>query len=224
MTVERPQPYACWDFSEGLQDQVGQLHVTPIGNARLNGQALVVDGQTGFAVSAPLDRDLDEKTLEAWVLLDNLDQRGGAAISLQTLDGRVFDAIVFGEQEPRRWMAGSDGFQRTQSFAGPAEEQATETPVCIAIVYRQDGTITAYRNGVPYGEAYQTGVARFSAGKAQLVFGLPACTRIAGPTVVGTDPASQPVRHGTESGGHCRGGGGCQRLCLAARDRRFAGF
>ena len=44
--------------------------------------------------------------------LDNLDQRGGAAISIQTSDGGVFDAIVFGEAEAAVWMAGSEHFLR----------------------------------------------------------------------------------------------------------------
>jgi hypothetical protein len=30
----------------------------------------------------------------------------GGVISIQTLDGGMFDAIVFGEREPGRWMAG----------------------------------------------------------------------------------------------------------------------
>ena len=43
--------------------------------------------------------------------LDNLEQRGGGAISIQTRDGGLFDAIVFGEQE-----AGPlDGGQRVLS-------------------------------------------------------------------------------------------------------------
>ena len=37
-----------------------------------------------------------EKTLEAWVQLSDLQQRGGGVLGVQTLDGSVFDAIVFG--------------------------------------------------------------------------------------------------------------------------------
>ena len=44
-------------------------------------------------------------------------------MSVQSNDGRKFDAIVFGEREPRRWMAGSEGYSRTQSF-GEGEENS----------------------------------------------------------------------------------------------------
>ncbi len=170
--VERPQAIAAWDFSDGLQDQIGQLHVTTFGTAHLNGQALVIGGESGYAQSAPIRCDLREKTLEAWVILDNLEQRGGAPLSLQSLDGTTFDAIVFGEQEPHRWMAGSNNFQRTRSFGGPEETQAADQPVCIAIVFDGKGTVAAYRNGVRYGNSYQVDVASFSSGNAQVNFGL----------------------------------------------------
>jgi hypothetical protein len=42
-----------------------------------------------------LTRDVREKTLEAWVLLGNLDQRGGGVISIEYPP--TFDAIAFGE-------------------------------------------------------------------------------------------------------------------------------
>jgi len=44
--------------------------------ATLGADGLILDGKTGFAVSAPLAKDLRGKTLEAWVRLDNLEQRG----------------------------------------------------------------------------------------------------------------------------------------------------
>src|SRR5262249_47538661 len=113
------------------------------------------------------------KTLEAWITLAGLKQRGGAAISVQTLGGEQFDAIVFGEVEPGRWMAGSDGFVRTRRFHGPAETEANRRPVHLALAYGADGTITAYRNGQVYGMPYKAGkVVTFKAGKAQILFGL----------------------------------------------------
>ena len=72
-------------------------------------------GTSGHVVSLPLAADLRAKTLEAWVKLDTLSQRGGAVMTVQTIDpdpGRqVFDAIVFGEREEGRWkrMLHSEG-------------------------------------------------------------------------------------------------------------------
>ncbi len=91
--------------------------------------------------TAALPPDVKEKTLAAWLLLANLKQRGGSALTLQTRNGVVFDAIVFGEREAGPWMAGSDGFVRTKSFTAPVETTATKEPVHFAIVYQADGTI-----------------------------------------------------------------------------------
>ncbi len=74
---------------------------------------------------------------------------------MQTLDGQVFDAIVFGERQPGHWMAGSNNFQRTKDFGGPAETAANHRAVHVAIAYHADGMIAAYRNGQPYGKAYK---------------------------------------------------------------------
>lgn len=168
-----PTPVARWDFNEDLRDASGSLHGEFRGGARIGEGRLIVDGKTGYVATAPLAFDLRAKTLEAWVKLDNLSQRGGGVISVQTLNGVVFDAIVFGEREPKRWMAGSNTFQRTKSFGGTDEQDADDAFVHVAIVYDEDGRITGYRNGQPYGKPYKSsGPVTFSAGKSQVVFGL----------------------------------------------------
>ena len=52
--------------------------------------------------------EVTDKTLVSWVSLDNLTQRGGSVLTIQYQD--KFDAIVFGEKHPVRWMAGSNFF------------------------------------------------------------------------------------------------------------------
>jgi len=91
-----------------------------------------------------------DKTLVAWVSLADLSQRGGSALTL--IDDRErFDAIVFGERAPRRWMAGSDFFRRTpgDQSAYPQETADDETTVKITIVYAGD-VITIYRDANQY--------------------------------------------------------------------------
>lgn len=164
---------AAWEFNNDWQASVGELHVTAHNGAKLDDGGLRLSGAPAFAASTPLKANLKAKTLEAWVRLDDLSQQGGGVMSVQTLDGATFDAIVFGEKEPACWMAGSNGFVRTQSFHGPAEDEAKQQVVHVAIVYGEDGTVTGYRNGVPYGRPYKTnGSVVFSAGAAQVVFGL----------------------------------------------------
>lgn len=166
-----PEPIAAWDFRGNLKDQVGGMHVSLQGDARLSKEGLVVDGKKAFARSSPLERDLREKTLEAWVRLDSLDQRGGGVLSIQTVDGGVFDAIVYAEKDGGQWMAGSNFFQRTKSFDGPV--QAGKEVVHVAITYAADGTITGYRDGKLYGKPYRSaGLAVFPTGKTVAAFGV----------------------------------------------------
>ena len=168
-----PIPIAAWDFDRGLEDRVGSLKATLRDGASLTPEGLRLDGRSGFAETSPLPVGLKSRTIEAWVKLDNLDQRGGGVVALQSPDGRAFDAIVFGELEPGRWMAGSENFARTKPAAGPAESEATNRPVHVAIAYDEDGTIRLYRDGRPHGKPFESNGPRpFASGEAQLVFGL----------------------------------------------------
>ncbi len=124
--VAPPQPIAAWDFDGGLDRGQGELKTTLEGGATLTREGLRLDGKTGYAITSPLKQKLKTKTIEVWVQLDNLSQRGGGAISVQTLDGFVFDSIVFGEREPGRWMAGSDFFRRTGALTGAIETDAVD--------------------------------------------------------------------------------------------------
>lgn len=167
-----PQPAALWQFDSDFHDSIGGLQGKPIGNAKLENGALVLDGNSLVETEA-LPYDVKEKTLEVLVQLDSLDQRGGGAISLETRDGVVFDSIVFGERDPGQWMAGSNGFARTDSFKAPPEKAATQTPVLITLVYRADGTIIGYRNGVRYGQSIRkTGLQSYQKGNSEFIFGL----------------------------------------------------
>ena len=94
--------------------------------------------------------EVRDKTLVAWASPSGLDQRGGSALTIDNLAGG-FDAIVFGELAARRWMAGSNFFQRTQKEQEAYRPETADGDkfVQIAIVYR--GTdVAIYRDGEPY--------------------------------------------------------------------------
>lgn len=171
------QPLVRFDFEKGLEDESGQIALELVNGAKLVGGALVVDGK-GYAVSGSISKLMENspvsgRTLEAWVQVDGLDQRGGGVISIQSADGARFDSIVFAEQMPRRWMAGSEFFARTKPFNGPEEIEAADRIVHMAIVYQEDGTIIGYRDGKPYGTGYQAGgVQQFGSGETILSFGV----------------------------------------------------
>lgn len=173
--TEQPdlRPVAEWDFRRGASELRQGLATELHGGAQLGAEGLVLDGATGYAVSAPLGQRLRAKTLEAWVRLGRLDQRGGAVLSVETPEGATFDALVFAEQEPQQWMAGSNGFVRTRSFHAPQESEAHQEFVHLCLTYAEDGEIRAYRHGVPYGEGYSSGTSsEFAPGGYHVLFGL----------------------------------------------------
>ena len=165
-----PKPFAAWDFGKGTKDQIGKMNLSLQGGAKVENGALVLDGRDAFARSAPLTKPLGAKTLEAWVQLSNLSQRGGGVMTVQTRNGVLFDSIVFAEKQSGHWLAGSNNFKRTQSFNGSNEKETQ--PVHVAIVYKTDGTIIGYRNGKPYGRPYKMSLQSFAAGNSEILFGL----------------------------------------------------
>ncbi|NQT16575.1 MAG: GH32 C-terminal domain-containing protein [Planctomycetes bacterium] len=97
---------------------------------------------------------IQDKTLVVWVYVGDLDQHGGSALTIED-GGDLFDGIVFGERTPRRWMAGSSYFARSQSpedqASNPAETADVKTMVEMAIVYRGK-EVTVYRNAERYAQ------------------------------------------------------------------------
>ncbi|MES2594079.1 MAG: DUF1553 domain-containing protein [Verrucomicrobiota bacterium] len=169
--LSAPAPLAEWTFDKDTSDIKGKLDLTFSGSARVEGGALVLDGKS-MAESGALPKKLTTKTLEAWVMLDNLTQRGGGVMTVQERDGGLFDSIVFAEKTPQHWVAGSNFFERSELFDGTPEIEAATRPVHIAVVYQPDGTISGYRDGKPYGRTYRKAPgAVFEAGKSQILLG-----------------------------------------------------
>jgi hypothetical protein len=149
-----PEALAEWTFDKDLSDTKGRMNLELVGAARIENGALILDGKS-MAKSGSLTKKLTAKTLEAWVMLDNLTQRGGGLLTVQGKDGVLFDSIVFAEKTPAHWVAGSNFFERSELFEGPAETEAATRPVHVAVVYQADGTIRGYRDGKPYGITYR---------------------------------------------------------------------
>lgn len=166
-----PKPSLHWDFGKGWKDSIRGISAHPKGGAKIHEGLLLVRGGS-YAVTDPIPLRVSEKTLEAWVKLDNLNQRAGGVITLQTRNGTVFDSIVYAEKSANRWMSGSNGFRRTKPFGGTHEKRADKEFVHLAITYRKDGTITGYRNGLPYGTPYKTDLATFPQKESVLSFGV----------------------------------------------------
>lgn len=167
-----PLPIARWDFTGDLKDSIGGLHGVAHGRVKVEAGALLLDG-SGFVSTPPIPQPITTKTLEAWVEVTNPDQRGGGVMTIEDTAGNLFDSIVYGEQEPKKWMPGSNNFLRTASFEGEDESEATTRTVHLAWVYLEDGTILAYRDGVRYGKDVRKGPLQpFGANECEVLFGL----------------------------------------------------
>jgi beta-fructofuranosidase len=127
---------------------------------------------TCSSISAQSDKNnsLADKTLVAWVSISDLNQQGGSALTLDDGFGH-FDAIVFGERLKFRWMAGSDGFKRTEEVqsAYPEEKAGNDLFVQIAIVY-QGKNISIFRNGKLYA-TYVTSAQQVFSKNCTVLFG-----------------------------------------------------
>ena len=134
-------PVAAWTFDGDARDSIGGLHGELQGGAVIRNGRLVLDGKGSFLRTAPLERPLREKTLEAWVAPANLDQRGGGVLTVETAGGGVFDSIVFAEKEPGKWTVASDNYRRSRNLDGPVEAGTPGQLIHIAIVYRADNSV-----------------------------------------------------------------------------------
>jgi hypothetical protein len=171
-----PAPSHWWTFEQDGRDLVGKLDAKLNGGAVIKNGRLILDGQDAFAETAPTSATLTAKTLEAWVALSTLEQRGGGVITVESVGGRTFDSLVFAERQKGRWMAGSNNSVRTQDVNGQPETAKPGELIHLAIVYQPDGRIELYRNGKAYGSGYapaneKAALHAFVAGKSRLLFG-----------------------------------------------------
>lgn len=147
----------------------GALHVTGAGTLA-TGWAVTSGGYTGPTIS--------DKTLVSWLTLEGLADvaSAGSAITLDRISGDQFDAIVFSELALNRWMAGSTIYLRTQPFVPGFEETATGSLIQMAITYRDVGggqmEVTGYRDGVQIGQYLTGNQATWTAGDAEVFFGV----------------------------------------------------
>ena len=152
-----------WTFEPGeeLIDQTGNW-----GEIELQG-AKVADGHLDLGVEewalaqSYTGPTIREKTLVVWLRLRDLDVVRGAPLAIDHPEQDRFDAIVYAERQPLRWMAGSSNFQRTRDVMDFDETVLDPEPVQIAITYadadeNDSPEITLFRNGEELG-SYEQG-------------------------------------------------------------------
>lgn len=168
-----PAPIAAWTFNHGPTDALGLLNGHLDGGAEIRDGRLVLDGQAAYLYTDQVQRPLEAKTIEAWVVPARLDQSGGGVMSVESTKGHGFDALVYAEKEPRRWVPGSDHFKRSKIVGGPDETAQPGELVHLVISYGADKSVAVYRNGQPYGSAYVAPELRsFESGNTRILLGL----------------------------------------------------
>lgn len=106
--------------------------------------AYIFDGIDVWIYTQSVDQALTEKTMSAWVKLNDVSQQGGGVVSLETPEADPnFDSIVYNEQGTG-WGFGSDYFRRTDEWSGYCEKSSQW--VHITATY-QDYQYKLYRNG-----------------------------------------------------------------------------
>eukprot|EP00466_Bigelowiella_natans_P019906 jgi/Bigna1/69089/fgenesh1_pg.8_\ len=145
-----PHPIAFWDFSKGVQDQVGGMHLKLKNGCSVQGGALVLDGKKTYAESLPFTTAVLTKTIMIWCQVGNIKQRGGGLFCVQADGNGCYDGIVYGEHSPETWGIGSEFNKRSSHIKG-LKEQDSKNTIHLAVSYEADGTITIYRNGERYG-------------------------------------------------------------------------
>jgi hypothetical protein len=159
--------YAAWDFNGDLRDSIRGLNLEAHGVVEFREGAAVLDG--AYLESKGLPVELREKTLEAWIRFSGPEDASGSVMSL-SVDGKRFDAIALGSRPVGRWFSQSENLVRSLPSAGESEPTAAGWIQMVA-AYGKDGTTTLYRNGVPYGPAYNKGFLIYPKDRASVLFG-----------------------------------------------------
>jgi hypothetical protein len=150
-----PNLIGHWTFEYGkeLKDLTGNFDDLELKGAKVSNGALDVGKDAWARALNYRGDDFTEKTLMAWVKLDDLNMGGGSALSVDS--DASFDGIVYAERQAKRWMSGSDFFKRSDNPNPGFEEKETGKLVKMAITYkleRDQCQVTIYRNNEMIGQ------------------------------------------------------------------------
>jgi hypothetical protein len=166
-----------WTFEPGeeLKDLMGNFADITLKGAKVEKGQLDVD-MGKWAVASPYTGpEVKEKTLVSWLYLDDLNVMSGSSLTIDRISVDEFDATVYGERQPHRWMAGSSFFRRTQDPAPGFEEKEKGKLIQMAISYEDKGGqahIKLYRNGELIGDYTMGAIATWVKGDGEAFFGL----------------------------------------------------
>ncbi|RKU25305.1 hypothetical protein C6499_15175 [Candidatus Poribacteria bacterium] len=166
-----------WTFENGveLEDLTGHFGKIDLLDAEVKDGKLHIGNNEWAMTTGYKGPDIGpDKTLITWLYLDDLNVTRGATLAVNKSSGDTFDAIVYAERQPKRWMAGSSFFRRTQDANPGFEEKETGKLIQLAISYEDDGgnaKIMIYRNGDVIGDYTMGPIVSWKAGDVEALFG-----------------------------------------------------
>ena len=166
-----------WTFESGveLEDLTGHFSEIDLLDAKVKDGKLHIGNNEWAMTTGYKGPDIGpDKTLVTWLYLDDLNVTRGATLAVNKSSADTFDAIVYAERQPKRWMAGSSFFRRTQDANPGFEEKETGKLIQLAISYEDDGgnaKIVIYRNGDVIGDYTQGPIVSWKAGDVEALFG-----------------------------------------------------
>lgn len=172
-----PDLIGWWTFESGeeLVDLTGHFGDIELRGAEVKNGKLEIGNNEWALTTGYEGPDIGpDKTLVAWLYLDDLDVRNGAPLAINKSSEDMFDAIVYAERQPRQWMAGSSFFRRTQDAEPGFEEKNAGELIYMAISYEDDGGnahIKIYRNADKIGDYTQGPIRTWEQGDVEALFG-----------------------------------------------------
>ncbi|CAI8010712.1 hypothetical protein GBAR_LOCUS7024 [Geodia barretti] len=166
-----------WTFENGveLEDLTGHFGDIDLLDADVKDGKLRIGNNEWAMTTGYKGPDIGpDKTLVTWIYLDDLSITRGATLAVNKSSGDTFDAIVYAERQPKRWMAGSSHFRRTQDADPGFEEKETGKLIQLAISYEDDGgntKIMIYRDGDVIGDYTMGPIVSWEAGDVEALFG-----------------------------------------------------
>ena len=166
-----------WTFEKGaeLEDLTGHFGEIDLLDAEVKDGKLHIGNNEWAMTTGYKGPDIGpEKTLVTWLYLDDLNVTKGATLAVNKSSADTFDAIVYAERQPKRWMAGSSFFRRTQDANPGFEEKETGKLIQLAVSYQDDGgnaEIVIYRNGDVIGGYTMGPIVSWKAGDVEALFG-----------------------------------------------------
>ena len=196
-----------WAFDADAYDPLGALH------GLFHSSTVIAEGSLSFGKdetqfnTLPLQQDLGEKTLEAWLRIGD-HSKGASFLALRREtpkpSGRT-DILRY-DGHTRSWLNASEHASRTTAFEKSRETEGVSAPVHIAITYDLQDRISIYRQGelhASYGpkrEGPATKLQVFRSQTARVRFGPLQGARIEEARLYGRALTSEEIRRSFQSG------------------------